>query len=1427
VSEPTHETNADPPNGTAPIDPDLTLGAPEAPRDEPPHARPGRREPAHERLVVSRGDRFDVAEWGPGAPLWLGAAPMTPPSAGRWASTLFALAASILVVASTVLLVRSQRPKTLLKPLVATVADVQAVHARVTAGGAPVHKVRRVSAGEVVETDAEGRARLRLDDGTTLVIDRATKLTLTAKGLSLAHGRVFVMGAPGARAEVDVGGATAVVISANAGIERKESRARIYVATEEVTVRATGGEQTVRAGDTASVDGGKVTVAPERGFDDWTGGMAAPWGADGAPRRAVGELWGRPASNPTGSAGSPLTIRAHDVRAAVRRELAETEVRTTFFNAGSETVTGDFRMAVPSNAIVSRFAVVRGDVVAEGRVALAARRHAGTTTSSEVLEWAGEGWVRGTVPQIAAGATVTLVVTYVEWLAPRPKGEGQNLVVQYRYPMVSGASPPLVGEFSARVDATESSPVSIASGLGAAVSGQAVDVKRSDFRPTADLVVDVEIEPFEAPARLYVAPPTGDDDAGGTVVVRTEAPRAKKGEGVTLALVLDVSGSIEPALLDAERALVEAVLQGLGADDKLVVLAADQTIHPVGPAAMGPADAARKKAISEALAKLASGGATDIGRALEAGADALPADAPAAMVIYVGDGWPTVGDPGVQAMLARLSRRSNGTPRLGAVAVGPVVNRYALAALVRGSGPLFEIADSSDAARTAIALLSEALQPTIADVEIGFGPEVERVYPRGPRAAIAGDTVTAVGRVRGAPPTEITLRWRDAQGAHVEKRPLVAMRGPQPQELVRRWAAARVEEIALHGKGREAATDVALRAGLLTPWTGWLTGGGDSYVPTSLATRVLDLALSPEAGFSAAFATPRGAFGTLANAIHETDDAPEDANEDAYKRGVSRAAGRVILDTSGAVRQCRDIRAAHRPELTGRLAVTLDVDGEGRASDVRVRGEQGAEDEALARCVQVIIEGLELPASGLKVKIKVAQSIELPRVRGTLRGRKCSATSTLPTPLRRGVWRERLDQGRDAGSVARLYLDAKDTCELPTWTDRRSLLELVLDESPDWSFRVSLAQELERAGEADAAGLLRREAVRRARTPDELRAIQSVLVGDESYPRGVFKKQYGAAKTDAARLAVVRRFLVIAPHDARLRRRLFALLEAMGMKQELADEVRRVRRDPFADAGLLADGAAALRRIGDEGEALRAFGELAERAPEDAWARAFVGDRLRNEGWFEDATRSYAVLEQLLPDDPGAILRLSLAHAGSGRLDIAGRMLSRVAQTGGRSADARLGELAGRLARALYAEARQRKGVTADDADRLTRALLELPGAPGATVFLVRGPAGSQTLTTTLVRGPKDAREERVPDAAAPGAGLYSHQLDPGDGGDVVLRMKRPGELAPARGTKVRVDALVPDGEGKPPRLVTAEAELPITGKPVELRFADGKFASD
>src|SRR5262249_37060602 len=135
-----------------------------------------------QRIVVSRGDVYDVAEWAPGEPEWFGAGnrPYRPSNAPY----AFAAVAAVVAVVGMVLLFRHEGP-TLGRPLVPTVADLQAVHAGVSTGGAAVRRTQRLSAGDTVETDDGGRARLRLDDGTALVVDRGTRLTVREGGIAV------------------------------------------------------------------------------------------------------------------------------------------------------------------------------------------------------------------------------------------------------------------------------------------------------------------------------------------------------------------------------------------------------------------------------------------------------------------------------------------------------------------------------------------------------------------------------------------------------------------------------------------------------------------------------------------------------------------------------------------------------------------------------------------------------------------------------------------------------------------------------------------------------------------------------------------------------------------------------------------------------------------------------------------------------------------------------------------------------------------------------------------------------------------------------------------------------------------------------------------------------------------------------------------
>jgi hypothetical protein len=336
--------------------------------------------------------------------------------------------------------------------------------------------------------------------------------------------------------------------------------------------------------------------------------------------------------------------------------------------------------------------------------------------------------------------------------------------------------------------------------------------------------------------------------------------------------------------------------------------------------------------------------------------------------------------------------------------------------------------------------------------------------------------------------------------------------------------------------------------------------------------------------------------------------------------------------------------------------------------------------------------------------------------------------------------------------------------------------------------------------------------VRRAATPNELEQIRGLLLANEPDTSLPFVAAYAKADTNEARLAVVERFRQLAPHDSRLRRRELLLLSALGKKDEILAESVGIRDEPFLDVSLLADLASTLRAIDHGDDARRTFGELAERAPQVPLARAFLGDRLRDEGLFDEATSAYQALARLVPDDPAASFRLALAHAGAGRLDLADRLLAHVAETGGRTSDGALQQLASMTAAVLIAEARGEHVAPADE-ERLRRHALEIALPDSAGFVLVRAPTWVSGFHVAAVR---DKEGDDLSPLAAPALGIAGVRLERGEG-RVRLKLARQADLPPARPATAHLEVLWTDGAADHPKLVSKDVPLRPDGGETEV----------
>jgi Mg-chelatase subunit ChlD/tetratricopeptide (TPR) repeat protein len=1277
------------------------------------------------------------------------------------------------------------------------------MHADVIVKGREVRGTARLSDGDDVKTGPDGRARIRLDDGTVVVVDASTTFTLRGTRVALGEGRLFVQGGAAAHSEVSAGGVATTVSSSAAAFEARSSGGRpttkIYCAQGELMVRAGSKQERVASGETATMGPDGPVVRPEAAFDDWTGGLAVPWSGEVAQGGAIAELWGGSQGE---TPGTPLVVRAANVNVTLDGEVAITRARTTYFNGADRAVSAEVRLALPKGAIVSKVARV-GSAGDETEAKLLPSKPDGDASSVGRIEWAGGGFLRGLMPDIGAGATADLLVEYVEWL---PVRSGRAL---YRFPMGSTTGePPSIGELSAEVDAERTSSPWIAASAGSSVAGRTVSLRQTDVKPTHDLVV--ELAPSvarEGTARAYVTPGAKGEDP--YVLVRTEVPEIEA-SGITLGVVVDTSTSVGAASLETERAVVDSLLEGLGSRDRLVVLAADQSVRVVGPSEPALVNDALREQLQKELAGLRPGGATDLGAALERAADIL--DAPSAqsgssMVVYVGDGRPTVGEDGSREIRKRLARRVGGVPRLGAVAVGTGAARWLLADLVQGSGPVYEVSDRGDAARVGAALLADALEPTLRDVDLDLGSTIDRIYPREARAALSGSTVTVTGRLRGKLPDKIGFRFRKGTKLVQENRLLKNVPVPTGADVPRRWAAARIEEMSARGDGVEAAIAVATKEKLLTPWTSWFFTTSDSYsIGLPFEKRLLGLSPVLDAPYAARVEPSRGAASLLLEPPRSFGGGVglQDAVEIAARREINASLGAFIA--------CRDARAAVRPDVASSLRVDLVVDGGGRATKIRVVADGSGNDPVLNRCVETVITGIAFFDSGLSVSIN--HRITLPETRAARRTR-CSPAAGLPLAVRRGLWQ--WGHCAPGAECAGWYVAKARLCELPAWRDRRELLELMLKTSSSEQ-ALSTAAALDAAGEPDGANYLRKETLRRVTTVAELEAVRRIVMRDEPDIDGELDKAYQKAKADEERLAAVRRFLRVAPHSALGRRRLFALLEKLGRKEALVQEIEHARADPFADAGLLAAGASALRRLGFDQEGRRAFGELIERAPGDPWTLGYVGDRLRGESLFDEATAAYESLDRALPDDPAVLLRLGLAHAGAGRLDVATRLLDRVAQTGGRGDDGRMGELASMTEAVLLAGARAASPGPDLDA-QLVRRLVQTPLPDVASVVVVRSPPGDEPVVVRVVRD-SGAKDEDAADLDASDMGLAAVRIERGQIG-ARIRLRR-GVADAGRPTRATVAVLVLADDRALSRLVTRDVDIGQGRDGVELKW-DGE----
>lgn len=1148
----------------------------------------------------------------------------------------------------------------------------------------------RVEQEATVATGADGRGSIRLDSGAFILLDRVTSTSVQLAEATLETGRIWVDTSNAGETTITTAQGSLAAEGATFAVSIVENRTQVYCGNGEVTYRTSRGDGRLQQGERLTLaEGTEPTPEPEDLWDDWTGGLADPTPRQFHHPAAVGILAGRQL-NERGVARLPLPVRGHEVTVAVQGDMATTNVVQTFFNARSDMLEAEYTIRLPEDSIVSGFAVDLGNGFNEAVI------NAWGTTSGYDLSWAdedtlssalsydGPGRLRARLYPVSPGATVRVRLSYTEWLDRR--GDMRT----YVYPMGSGGEPPLLGEFTLEVDLTSASSRAVRAGMGAQVESNRVVLRRSDFRPRTDFYLDLIDDESQADregaAMAYVvdAPTeeTSERPAEGTeryVLFDIPTPTGEEQETeppLELVLLVDVSGATDPEDLELARAAVEAILRQLTPTDRVALLMSDVTAHPPegAEAELRAVGQSEREAILESLSRAELGGATDLGRSLRDAAT-LVSGRPRGAVLYLGDAIPTTGALDATALRAALSTIT-APPRFFALGIGDGANMRLLQSLFGEQATV--VRERTEASRAVMETLAEAARPTLRGVAVQLGATVERVYPRPPITLSAGANLRLVGRLLGDLPEEIRLSGH-VDGQQVESTYQVQQGNVTDQgDIRRRWAVARLGELIDNDSGREALVELGVRFDIVTPWTSLVVGSsrgqvcspvrGFDYDPLTFTwaggPALTSSIISGEArgwrrnarnvaGWP--MSTPES---TWVSRVGDPDDGARENRDD--EEGLARASvGRALRLGERGPRGCYERRLLVRNDLSGSLSVNVEVDGTGRVRDVDV-ARSTLRDPEVESCIETEVRGLRFPSTGVTITVGHDYLFEV-SVREIGVRSQCSAASRQRLEVRRRLWRERLTGAAGVRGSLNVWRRASERCELRTWRDQRTLLDLMLRHLRTVPQQVRLHQAFGHG--SPVASYLSRAILRNVRTPDDVDVVRVGLGLEAPVNWDYFSSQWHRNTTPDARLRIVRRWLEAVPEEMDLRLRLLSLLEETDGNAEARRLAHELRADPFADARVRTAVGEFWLRQDNVLEARRVFSELIEYAPLDPWARRRLGDLYRTHGWHEDAYREYLTLARLRPDDPSVILLLARAAAGAGRMDEALRLEQEISES--------------------------------------------------------------------------------------------------------------------------------------------------------------------
>lgn len=701
-----------------------------------------------------------------------------------------------------------------------------------------------IPAGATVQTEAHTRARVELSDGSVVVLDGDTTLTLRpeARALALGAGTAVVEALPGSGPQVTLDVGSGRVDSAGgklvAGVGEDPW---IQVVRGDARVLGEDAPTAVRAGEVARFGVGStpsVSVAADPSqalaWADLDGVSTAP--DQGLP--GIGRLSARRPGERE-DRDRPLTLARHRVEVRIAGPVARTTIEETFQNDGPHVLEGIYSFPLPPDARIAGLELEvdgrweRGGFVSRERAKkiwrgvirnatpLAARRNdeewiwvPGPWRDPALLEWQKGGRFDLRIFPIPAHGARRIRLVYEQNLPTHGAG------LRYAYPLPRAVDDSLlVGQFDVDVRVVGAHRVTpggyaLSPAPGTSDGVHALHYTAQGFLPTGDLTLDIEADDPGAELTWWswrgqatAAPPAtsregepgvhaahqqlhADPRGYVTFAVRPSLPPWTEDHRREVVIAVDLSRSMVGERARRAIDLAGALVEEMDRRDHVTVLACDATCQPMGGEPLVPsAEGARR--VRGWLSGVEVAGATDLLATLRAAIDAGRVGShPDLRVFYIGDGQASVGHRRPDAVVQRVQQMTaDGRATISTIGVGTDADTPLLAAVARaGGGHAIPYLPGRRVQGTALDALMTIYGPTLTEARLSLPPGIESVAPAALPNLRRGQTALVVGRLTP-----------EATASGVRGQALLTGRvGGQPWE--RRWTI----EVTPHTDARNA-----------------------------------------------------------------------------------------------------------------------------------------------------------------------------------------------------------------------------------------------------------------------------------------------------------------------------------------------------------------------------------------------------------------------------------------------------------------------------------------------------------------------------------------------------------------------------------------------------------------------------------------------